>query len=128
MGESIKRYQFNDDWQDFSIELEVDHDQLTTEVATEINNFWSGAKERVSDAGGSVVNAVIKMAADTLARSMLSQGGACFSSEDVAAIWTKQDLHDQEGWGGSELDSPYGYCGIRLIEADVAVEIDMKFG
>jgi len=124
---NLQKFTLSDDWKDWSITLEVDLDILTTERATEINEFWSGDDDRLDDADGDVIRAVVRLAAARLVFAMLRVAGATVTSEDQAAIWTKQDLHDEEGWGGSEEGNPFGWCGIRLVTADVSVDLDLEF-
>lgn len=124
---NLKRFTLKDGWKDWELTLEVDLDVLTPERAGEINEFWSGDKDRLSDAGGDVVRAVIKLAAKRLTYALLEQGGGLVRDGEVAAIWTKQGLHDQEGWGGTEEGNSFGWCGIRLVSAEVEVDLDLEF-
>lgn len=127
MSQNIKRYTLRDTWLDWEVVLEVNHDQLTEERATLINQFWSNDDHRLDNAEGDVVKAVIKLAASTLVSAFLRNGGGNFTEGNEAALlWTRDDLHNQEGWGGPE-DSAYGWCGIRLVSADVGVDIDLDF-
>lgn len=126
--QEIKRYTVSDTWKDYQVTLEVDHGVLTEERAKEINGFWSDDDYRVSDENGDVVRAVIRLFGQRMINLLLAEGGGCFSSQGewplsagslgVATIWTK-DLHNEEGWGGSVEGDPYGWCGIRLLAADV---------
>nr|WP_153433185.1 DUF2528 family protein [Pseudomonas sp. FSL R10-0399] len=106
--------------------MEVNHTRLTPEVATMLNKFWSGSKDRLLTENGDPVRAVIRYFGQTIINMMLSEGGSTFSIDNgirshfgcPGPIWTK-DLHDEEGWGGSIENDPYGWCGIRVIAADV---------
>lgn len=129
MSESnIKRYTVEESWKDYSVTLEVDHSILTPERATMINDFWSNNSWRKSEEEGDVVRAVIRFAGSNLIYMMLRQGGTDFNEKtrgpifDVSPgpIWT-QDLHEEEGWGGSEQGNPFGWCGIRCVAASVDV-------
>lgn len=124
---NLKRFTLKDDWKDWDITLEVNLDQLTTERATLINEFWSGHDDRLDEADGDVVRAVIKLAAERLVYAFLERGGAHIRDGEQSKIWTQQDLHDQEGWGGTEDGEPFGWCGIRLVTADVQVDLDLEF-
>ncbi|MDH1007392.1 DUF2528 family protein [Pseudomonas nicosulfuronedens] len=124
---NLRRFTLKDDWKDWDITLEVNLDQLTAERATLINEFWSGHDDRLDDANGDVVDAVIKLAAERLVYAFLERGGAHVSDGAQSKIWTQQDLHDQEGWGGTEDGNPFGWCGIRLVTADVQVDLDLEF-
>lgn len=127
MSQNIKRYMLRDTWLDWAVILEVNHDQLTEERATLINQFWSGDDYRLDNAEGDVVKAVIKLAASTLVTAFLRIGGGNVAEgNEAAALWTRDDLHNHEGWGGQE-DNVYGWCGIRLVSADVGVDIDLDF-
>lgn len=124
---NLKRFTLIDSWKDWQITLEADLDILTEERATMINEFWSGDRSRLSDADGDVVRAAIKLAAERFVYALLESGGDTIHSGDRAAIWTKDDLHNQEGWGGSEEGNPFGWCGIRLVTADVDVDLALEF-
>ena len=128
MTTTIKRYTVKDSWKDYSVSLEVDHSILTAERAKMINDFWSNNDHRESDEDGDVVRAVIRFAGSNLMNMMLRHGGTDFTektrgpifNDSPGPIWTK-DLHDEEGWGGSEEGNPFGWCGIRCVEAAVDV-------
>lgn len=124
---NLKRFTLSDSWKDWQLTLEVDLDILTVERATEINEFWSDADYRLSKANGDVVRAVIKMAAGSFVYAFLEIGGACVTKDEGGNNWTTTGLHNQEGWGGSEEGNPFGWCGIRLVSADVEVDLDLEF-
>ncbi|EPO8089469.1 DUF2528 family protein [Pseudomonas aeruginosa] len=124
---NLKTFTLSDTWKEWQVELEADLDILTEERATMINQFWSGDEDRLSEADGDVIRAVIKLAAGRFVFALLNIGGGTVNNLGQAAIWTKQDLHDQEGWGGSEEGNPFGWCGIRLVSADVEVDLDLEF-
>ncbi|HBN8470877.1 TPA: DUF2528 family protein [Pseudomonas aeruginosa] len=115
-----------DSWKDWVVTLEADLDILTPERATEINSFWSESESRLADEDGDAVRAVIKSAARSFIYMFLEIGGAFISGVDQATYWTR-DLHNLEGWGGTTKGSPYGWCGIRLISAEVDVDLDLEF-
>lgn len=123
---TIKRYTVKDSWKDYSVTLEVDHSILTPERAQMINDFWSNNDNRADAEEGVVERAVIRFAGSNLINIMLRQGGANFTEktkgpifdDNPGPIWTK-DLHDEEGWGGSEEGNPFGWCGIRCVAAEV---------
>lgn len=123
---TIKRYTVKESWKDYSVTLEVDHSILTVERAQMINDFWSNNDERVAEEDGDVVRAVIRFAGAVLINMMLRNGGTEFTEktrgpifdDSPGPIWTK-DLHDEEGWGGSVEGSPFGWCGIRCVEASI---------
>ena len=123
---TIKRYMVKEVWKDYEVTLEVNHARLTPEVATMLNNFWSDSKSRLNTENGDPVRAAIRLFGQSMIYMMLSEGGSTFSVDtgkpsyldNPGPIWTK-DLHDEEGWGGSIEGDPYGWCGIRVIAADV---------
>jgi hypothetical protein len=121
---NIKRYRVKHTWNDYEVTLEVDLDRLTPERASLLNGFWSDHKNRVSEENGNVVRSVIRLFGSTMINMMLREGGSSFSAnpkhwfDDAGPIWSK-DLHDEEGWGGTEEGDNFGWCGIRVIAADV---------
>ncbi|WP_228022208.1 MULTISPECIES: DUF2528 family protein [unclassified Pseudomonas] len=124
---NLKKHTLMDSWKDWSITLEVDHDILTIERATEINEFWTSAEERLSDEDGDVVMVVIKMAAKHLVYAFLEMGGGVCSDERAAGHWTRDNLQNDEGWGGTVKGSAFGWCGIRLVSADIEVDLNLEF-
>ncbi len=123
---NLKRYTLEDTWKDWEITVEVDHDILTKERATEINSFWGGDEHRLSDADGDVVRAVIKFAAQGWIYDLLEAGGVQVTDGGQSRYWT-EDRHNKEGWGGVVEGSDFGWCGIRLVRADVDVDLDLAF-
>lgn len=122
----IKRYKVKEVWKDYEVTLEVNHERLTPEVASMLNNFWSDSKTRLATENDDPVRVAIRLFGQTMINIMLSEGGSTFSVhtgkgglfDNPGPIWSK-DLHDEEGWGGSIEGDPYGWCGIRVIAADV---------
>lgn len=122
----IIQYKVKETWKDYEVTLEVNHDILTEEVATLINQFWSGNDWRLSAEDGDVVRVVIRLFGSSMIQTMLSYGGARFSStfkspitgDNPGRYWT-EDQQNEEGWGGTQDGHPYGFCGIRVIAADV---------
>jgi hypothetical protein len=53
-----KRYTIRYAW-DFDMVVTIDHDVVTDEKLHELNNFWSGAAERLADANHDVLKAVL---------------------------------------------------------------------
>ncbi|WP_199098981.1 DUF2528 family protein [Dyella sp. ASV21] len=109
---SIRRYRASQDWGDIVVTLDVDHAKLTTELATEINDFWTGADDRLDAADGDVVMAVIKLAAKYLMYQVLDPTG-----------WRhipnmQREFDGEEGW------PPNGEHGIRLVDFEGEPEID----
>lgn len=87
---------------DISITLSVDTDVMTSEMAAEINAFWSGADEVLEAADGDVIEAVARRAAPRLIHSLVEG-------------WTQKHavelLSDEEGWPSNH--------GITIIDFDL---------
>ncbi|MEH6564597.1 MAG: DUF2528 family protein [Halopseudomonas sp.] len=117
----IKRYKVSETFGEFEVRLEVDHNILTPARAKEINEFWGSPEDRIAAEKGDEVKAVIRLAGSRAAAMILCDGwgGASFGTgkPEAGEIWSKQ-FRAQEGWGGEE-DTPFGWCGIRIIGADV---------
>lgn len=117
---NIKKFRFVtgfDGDENFVVVLEVDMNVLTSVIATEINNFWSGSKDRA--AGKDAINVVLRLFGQSVVRLFLAEGGVFFSEQSgkiSAPIWSEQ-LRAMEGWGG-ENGTPYGWCGIRVLSAE----------
>lgn len=115
---SIKAYRVAcEDFESSEVTLQVDHGVLTPALATEINNFWSGADGRLSDENGDVVRAVVRLFGVCAIQYFMQHGGVCASaSEEVSRIWTAEVIKAQhEGWPGLEE------LGILITSADVYV-------
>lgn len=133
---NLKRYRVAESWKDYQVTLEVDLDVLTQERAAMINQYFSDDKTRLMEESGDVIRVAIRLAGSTMIRIMLEQGGAEFTPAfkhvlgiDPGPSWT-HDLHSAEGFGGCEADEqPFGWCGIRVIGADVDIpsffEVDL---
>ena len=125
---NLKRYKVKDSWKDYEVLLEVNLDVLTLDRATMINNYLSDDKARLMDESDDVIRVAIRLAGSTMIRIMLEQGGAGFTptfknvfGTNPGPSWT-HDLHSTEGFGGCEADEqPFGWCGIRVIGAEVDV-------
>lgn len=118
---NIKRFRIKDTWKDYEVTLEVNLDRLTAERAEMINTFWTGAEDRQDEEDGDVVRAVIRMAGHEVICEMLEDRGACFSAtcHSYPAKSATIKLHGGEGWGGEHDGDDFGWCGIRVIAADV---------
>ncbi|MDH4585611.1 DUF2528 family protein [Pseudomonas sp. BN415] len=125
---NIKRYVVSDQIGDDQVTLEVNHDLLTEELATMINQFWTDSRSRVAEEQGDVVRTVIRLFGEWMINKMLAQGGAEFteksrnplSGDNPGPYWTA-DIHNEEGWGGTVEGSLFGRCGIRCVAASVYV-------
>lgn len=103
----VKRYSVQDNWTELGVVLEVDHSVITIEMATEINNFWTGASARLAAADKDVVKAVIRIAARHLMWLLLEHRGA----QSLA----QRDFDREEGWPGT---------GIKLLSHEGMPELD----
>lgn len=114
---AVKIYQVSANWfSDAEITLQVNHDVLTQELATEINQFWSGADDRLDQEDGDVVRAVIRLFGAQAIRYFMAEGGASFSPLEPDRYWTDEVLKEQaEGW--PDCDG----LGILITEAEVPV-------
>ncbi|MGH8385513.1 MAG: DUF2528 family protein [Pseudomonas sp.] len=133
---NLKRYRVAESWKDYEVTLEVNLDVLTQERAAMINQYLSDDKTRLMEESDDVVRVAVRLAGSTMIRIMLEQGGTSFTpasktifGDNPGTSWT-HDLHSAEGFGGCEADErPYGWCGIRVIGADVDVpgffEVDL---
>ncbi|SMD00812.1 DUF2528 family protein [Pseudomonas sp. URIL14HWK12:I5] len=117
---NIKKFKVKDTWKDYEVTLEVDLNRLTTSRAALINSFWTGAEDRVDEEGEDVVRAVIRMAGHELICAMLENHGARFTDKQkFPGERFSKELHVSEGWGGEVPWDNFGWCGIRVVAADV---------
>lgn len=105
----IKKYKIDYDWK-AEILVEINHDVATEKDLNEINNFWSGAEDRIKREG-SPLNAVLKMLARTCLHLQLETG---YSVTGIIEEfnWDKRG-GGQEGW--PKMD---GSHGIKLLRVD----------
>ena len=88
-----------------SVDIEIDHNPTTDALLVEINDFWMGAEERVSDSG-LVLNAVLRMLAAECLRLDFCLG--------MGLSWVTRNFDkDMEGW--PKMD---GSAGIKIIAID----------
>ncbi|MDH2080346.1 DUF2528 family protein [Pseudomonas atacamensis] len=118
---NVKRYKVKDTWKDYEVTLEVNLGRLTEERAELINTFWTGAEDRQDEENGDVIRTVIRLAGLEVICEMLEDGGAAFSSKDNSypATCSTWALQNREGWGGKIEGDEFGWCGIRVVAADV---------
>lgn len=115
---NVKTYRVSADWfSDAEVTLQVDHDVLTDELATLINEFWSSAADRLDQEDGDVVRAVIRLFGCAAISFFMGDGGASFGPKPEGdRYWTKAVLEDQnEGW------PPLDGLGILILAAEVPV-------
>jgi hypothetical protein len=97
-----KRYTLTYDWS-FDMVVTIDHSILTDEKLHEINNFWSGAQERLRAARGNICKAVLTMLALHAFRMTITD----LDPEG------RLRRGEEEGW--PPLDGSYG---IQLLSLD----------
>jgi hypothetical protein len=84
----------------YDMTVEVDHSILTDEKAHELNNFWSGAEDRVFEHGSALLAVLTMLCVEFMALSVERMDPeAAFNSGEV------------EGW--PPLD---GSWGIKLVD------------
>lgn len=105
--ETVKKYEVTD-FEGNEVHFEVDHSVLTTDNATEINDFWSGADERLDDAEGDVVKAVLKHAFQVVIALMHRHGWDSVNKKQSDSFTS--DFHSEEGWFE---------CGIKVTYASL---------
>ena len=116
---AIKKYRVTDEAENY-IDLQVDTDVLTSELATHINNFWSGNKDRLDKENGDVVAVVVRFFGALALRFFLSEGGVTsipLTHENSTQYWTNRVIDFVvEG-----LPSTSAALGIQLFDALVIV-------
>jgi hypothetical protein len=109
---AIKRYNITEDRYGLEVTLQVDHDLLTPELATEINAFWTEPDARLAAADDDVVRAVVLMAARHFMHGILEDKWG-----SVPGL--QADFDEEEGWGGSAFN------GITLLDFDGSPQIEL---
>lgn len=111
---AIKRYKIESSQEfDLWVTLDVDHDKLTPELATEINDFWSDKEGRLTDADGDAVKAVIKMAGGIFLAYVLDV------NEGYNTYGMQRQFDNQyEGWPTN------GEAGIKLVDWSGRPDVD----
>ena len=89
---------------DIELTLEVDLDKLTPELATEINNFWSGSDDVMSASNGDVIEAAVRRAAPILIHAAL---------DGWNANGMINQFENREGW--PDVDQ----LGIRVLSFQI---------
>lgn len=97
-----KRYTLSYGWT-HDIVVEIDDEKCTDALLHEINNFWSDAEWRLSEADNNVLHAVLKMLALAVFRATITE-------------WNALDEFKVKGVEGWPLLD--GSAGITLISAD----------
>lgn len=97
------------------VALQVNFDILTPELAAEINDFWTGAEDRLSAEEGNVLLTVIRMFGEAAIRYFMESGGASFGPTDDPFHTAAVIEHQHEGWPTVED------LGILITAAEVSV-------
>ncbi len=118
-----KSYKVTASWfNDAEVVLLVDHDVLTVELATEINEFWGSASDRLSDEDGDVVKAVVRLFGARAIACLMEQGWADFGDgrPDINLWWTQKVIDEQgEGWPDvAGLGILIQSCGVESVGFD----------
>ena len=106
---SIKRYNIDYDWK-ANVYIEIDDELCTEELLNEINTFWGGAEERLNDANGVLLNAVLILLSKTALNIQFENSynlRGVVDAFDWDAEFGEQGI---EGW--PKMD---GSSGIKII-------------
>ena len=115
---TIKKYTITE-WNNHKAVFAVDHDKFTDEHFTCMNEFWSDAESRLSNAGGDLVLAVLKMIAEYC---FTYQTYHELNSYGMMRHFGCDDNPNQSVEGYPRLD---GSMGILLVHVDVpSIDID----
>ena len=106
-----KRYSIN--WYDWDVVVEIDHDIVTDEKLHAINNFWTGADDRLCVANESVLDAVLCSLAERCFQLQIEYG---YTTKGLIGLFSWTDplgFGPQEGWPNMD-----GTDGFKLILVD----------
>lgn len=101
-----KRYKIEQDFGEAWVLIEVDNAVLTPELAVQINEFWTGADERLAATDDDDVLAVVKLAGSYFL------GYVFDTNEALNKAGMQREFNESEGW------PPNGGHGIRLLDYD----------
>lgn len=108
---SVQTFEIETD--DFYIKVEVDRARMTDAALEEINNFWSGAEERLEEAGGDLLKAVLQQLFRHIRYIVAAHGGLI--REQVLDAFR----YGEEGWPTLAGDE-----GLRLVDAYMEIHLD----
>lgn len=91
----VKKYSIDYDWK-AEVEIEINDELCTEDQLNEINTFWSGSEDRLADAGGVLLNAVLVLLAKTALHIQLDHD------------YNLRGVVDAFNW-----DAKFGECGIE---------------
>ncbi|MFZ2986605.1 DUF2528 family protein [Ideonella sp.] len=111
---TTKKFQFSLGCEN-SITVQVDTTVMTPEIATEVNNFWSGAEGVLRASKGDIIQAVARRALSVLVDNVLAGWNLAYCAEE---------LGKQEGWPEAHGITVIGYefpdfdepCGWDCVE------------
>ncbi|WP_321367647.1 DUF2528 family protein [uncultured Desulfuromusa sp.] len=109
---NIKKYTVDYNCGEGSITVEIDHNIMTEEALHEINNFWSEAEDRLADADGNILNAVLTSLCEVVLR------GLCADNLNIHGVilsfdWENSYFYDNAHEGWPKMD---GSMGIKIID------------
>ena len=108
----IKKYKVSHD-SGAEMTVEIDHSIMTENELHELNNFWSGAKDRLSDEDGNILEVALKLLLERVL-SVQFEGGL-----NTQGVINAFDWDYPHGNGGQEgypkLD---GSIGIKLLDVE----------
>lgn len=116
---AIKKFRVTDEAENY-VELQVDTDVLTPELATEINKFWSNAEHRLNEQHSDVIAVVARLFGALALQYFQDKGGHSLGhslTEAAQHHWTNRVLDfAEEGWPSTSLE-----LGIQIIDALVSI-------
>lgn len=112
---AIKKYRVTDDAENY-VELQVDTDVLTPELATEINKFWGDAESRLDEENGDVIAVVARLFGVMALRFFQREDVVSMSPplhQDTKHYWSNRVIDSSmEGWPSTSLE-----LGIQILDA-----------
>jgi hypothetical protein len=118
---AIKKYRVTDEAENY-VELQVDTDVLTPELATEINKFWGNAESRLDEENGDVVAVVARLFGALALQYFQHKGGFSLGhvlTEPARLHWTNRVIDfSMEGWPSTSFE-----LGIKIVDA-LVVPVD----
>lgn len=114
---AIKKYRVTDEAENY-VELQVDTDVLTPELAAEINEFWGDAESRLFEEDDDVVAVVARLFGVMALRYFQREGSVAMSPplhEDTTHFWSNRVINFAvEGWPSTSFE-----LGITIVDAFV---------
>lgn len=112
---AIKKFRLTDEAENY-VELQVDTDVLTPELATEINKFWGNAESRMNSQQGDVIAVVVRLFGSLALSYFQQEGGVMLATpiqEAEARTWTNRVIDFAgEGWTSNSFE-----LGIQIVDA-----------